>query len=183
MNTNKKIMSMGIILLISGILAAFFSFEPSRILQYIFVLTSFVVGIIGIIIGKSTKGTFVRSSYYTWIGSVLIGLSIALVIWATTLMAFVNVLGFFLLILGIIEFVFVLQIFNYVSPIPWVVVAIKLALSTIGAVGAAWILTMAQIDVYTALLFLGVQFVLIGLSLILISRQAKSQIHQSLINQ
>lgn len=169
MNTNNKILSMGIILLIAGVIAALISFEPSRILQYIFIATSLTVGIIGVLIGKNTKSAFVPSTYYSGIGFSLIALSITLIIWATTVSALINVLGFFLLMLAFIEFVFALQILNYETPIPWKVVGLKLTLSATTAVGATSILTIAGYDVYFALLFLGALFVLIGLTFITMS--------------
>ena len=146
------------------------SISPSMILQYVFVVSSLAVGIVGLLIGKHTKGSFIRSTYYSWIGFVLIALSIAIVIWATSLIAFINVLGFFLIILGVIEFVFAWQILTYDTPIPWKVVSLKLTVSGLTSVGAAWILTMAGFNVYSALLFLGVLFVVAGLSFIQISR-------------
>lgn len=161
---------MGIILLIAGIAAASMSFTPSLILQYIFVVSSLAVGIIGILIGKNKDGSLMRSTYYSWIGFVLIGLSIALVIWGTSAIALINVLGFFLLILGMVEFVFVLQILNYESNIPWKVVGLKLTLSATTAIGAASILTMAGFNGYMALLFMGLLFVTVGLTLIQVSR-------------
>jgi hypothetical protein len=170
MKTNKKILLMGIILLIAGITAASLSFSPSMTLQYIFVLSSLAVGVLGLLIGNETKGTFMRSAYYSWIGFVLIGMSIALVIWGTSLIALVNVLGLFLLILGMIEFVFVLQILNVETSIPWKVVGFKLSLSAIIAIGAASILTMTGFNGFMALLFLGLLFVTVGLTVIQISR-------------
>jgi hypothetical protein len=164
---------MGIILLIAGIAAASLSFSPSVILQYVFVLTSLAVGIIGILIGKDTKASFMRSTYYSGIGFVLIGLSIAVVIWGTSLMGLINVLGFFLLLLGMIEFVFALQILNYQTHIPWKIVGLKLTLSATAGIGAASILTMAGFDGYMALLFLGLLFITVSLTFIQISRLTK----------
>src|SRR5688572_11960498 len=106
-------------------------------------------------------------------GFVLIALSIALVIWATSLIALVNVLGFFLLLLGFLEFVFILQILNYQTPIPWKVIGLKLTLSATTSIGAASILTIAGFNGYMALLFLGVLFVTVGLTFIQISRLTK----------
>jgi hypothetical protein len=174
MNTNKKLLAIGIILLIAGITAASLSFSPSMILQYVFVVSSLAVGILGLLIGKNTKGEFMRSTYYSWIGFVLIGLSIAVVIWGTGAIALVNVLGFFLLLLGMIEFVFALQILNYQSPIPWKVVGLKLTLSATTAIGAASTLTLAGFDGYMALLFLGLLFVTVGLTIIQISRLTRN---------
>jgi hypothetical protein len=170
MNTNNKILLMGIILLIAGIAAASISFFPSIILQYIFVASSLAVGILGILIGRDTKGTFIRSHYYSWIGFVLVGMSLALVIWGTTLIALINVIGLFLLILGMIEFVFALQILIYEARIPWKVVGLKLTISATAAIGAASILTVAGFNGYMALLFLGLLFVTVGLALIQIAR-------------
>ena len=161
---------MGVILLLAGVTAALISFAPSKILQYLFVLMSLTVGILGIALGKSTKGVLMRSTYYSWTGFVMIGLSVALVIWASSLTALINVLGFFLLIIGFIEFVFALQILNYHTPIPWKVVGLKLTLSATSAIGAASILTIAGFDGYMALLVLGLLFVTIGLTFIQISR-------------
>lgn len=157
---------MGIGILVSGVLAALISFEPSRILQYIFMSTAFAVGILGILIGRDPKEKFVRSLYYSWIGFILVGLSVVVVIWGTTLIALVNVLGFFLLLLGMVEFVFALQILNYQSPVPWKIVGLKLTLSATTAIGAASILTIAGFNMYTALLFIGVLFITVGLTFI-----------------
>lgn len=164
---------MGIIILIAGITAALISFSPSRTLQYVFVLTSLVVGVLGVLIGTNTKKSFIRPTYYSSVGLVLIGLSVALVIWATSLIVLVNLLGFFLLLLGFIEFAFALQILNSRRPIPWNIVGVKLTLSATTAIGAATILTMAGFNGYMALLFLGLLFVTIGLTIIQISRLSK----------
>lgn len=161
---------MGVILLIAGIAAASMSFTPSLVLQYIFVASSMAVGIIGLILGKNKDGSLMRSTYYSWIGFILIGLSIALVIWGTSAIALINVLGFFLLILGMVEFVFVLQILNYESNIPWKIVGLKLTLSATTSIGAASILTIAGFDGYMALLFMGLLFVTVGLTFIQVSR-------------
>jgi len=161
---------MGVILLIAGIAAASMSFTPSLVLQYIFVASSLAVGIIGLLLGKNKDGSLMRSTYYSWIGLILIGLSIALMIWGTSAIALINVLGFFLLILGMVEFVFVLQILNYESNIPWKIVGLKLTLSATTSIGAASILTIAGFDGYMALLFMGLLFVTVGLTLIQVSR-------------
>jgi hypothetical protein len=86
------------------------------------------------------------------------------------LTAFINIVGFFLLLAGIIEFVFVQQLFNSESPLPWSLLGLKLIISTVAATGAAWILTMSRINVHIALLFLGVLFAIIGLIFVQIYR-------------
>ncbi len=166
---------MGIILLIAGISAALLSFSPSPVLQYIFVFASLAVGVLGILIGRETRGSYVRSTYYSWVGYLLIGLSIALLIWAGSAIALINVMGFSLLLLGVIEFVFALQILNYEARIPWKVVGLKLAVSAVTAVGAASMLTIAGLDGYMALLFLGLMYVTVGLTFIAISRLTKDR--------
>jgi hypothetical protein len=173
MNTNKKKLAIGILLLISGIMAALTSRQPSVILQYTFAGTSLIAGVLGVLIGRETKGGFVRSAYYSWIGFIMIGLSIALGIWATNALAFIYVLGFFLLILGVIEFVFVLQILSYETNIPWKILGLKLSLAALTATGATWIMTTAEYNVYSALLFLGVLFILAGFSNIKVGRLDK----------
>ena len=164
---------MGIIVLIAGISAALMSFVPSRILQYVFVVASLVVGALGVMIGKNTKRSPVRSNYYSSLGFVLIGLSVAVVIWATSLMVLMNVIGLFLLALAFIEFAMALQILIGHIPIPWNVVGIKLTLSATAAIGAATILTIAGFHGYMALLVLGLLFVTIGLTIIQVSRLRK----------
>ena len=173
MNKNKKLLTLGILLLISGIIAALISSEPSGILQYTFAGTTFTAGVLGVLIGREKKGGFVRSAYYSWIGFIMIGLSISLGIWATSVIAFINVLGFFLLILGIVEFVFVLQILSYETIIPWKILGLKLSLAALTATGATWIMTTAGYNVYSALLFLGVLFILAGSSFIKVGRLSK----------
>src|SRR5688572_30769368 len=119
MNVNRKILAIGALLLIAGITTAVMSFDPSQVLQYIFIGISVTIGVIAVAFGRQTKNNFVRSKYYLWIGFLLFALAISLSIWATTLVSFIMVLGFFLLVLGIIDFVFAQQIFNYQTPVPW----------------------------------------------------------------
>lgn len=173
MNTNKNVFIIGALLLFSGMMAALNGYEPSEILKHVFELTAFTVGILAITTGKNTKGNFVQSNYYRWIGVILIGLAVVLAIWATSVVAFINILGFFLLILGIVGFVFAWQILNYETPIPWKIFGVRLSISALTATGAAWIVTMAGFRVYTALLAIGILFVLTGLGFIYISRLTK----------
>lgn len=166
MKKNTMILSMGILLTLLGIAAALLSFEPSKLFQYIFVIAAMGVGGIGILISRSKENKLMPSSYYAWIGFILVALSVVLVTWGTSLVTLAYVLGFFMIVLGIVEFIFVLQILNYHSPIPWNVVGIKLMVSATSAVGAAWILTMAGFDMYTALLFIGILFITVGMTVI-----------------
>ena len=170
MNTSTKIFLMGVILLIAGITAASLSFSPSMILQYVFVGSSLTVGILGLLIGKQTKPVFIRPTYYAWIGFALIAMSVAVVLWGTSMIALVSVLGLFFLLVGMIEFGFALQILNHETSIPWKTVGLKLTLSAMTAIGAASILTTAGFNGYMALLFVGLLFVAVGLGIILISR-------------
>lgn len=174
MNIKKRILLIGILFLIAGGAIMAGSYEPTRILQYVLVTVTAVAGMTAVVIGRKAKDGFVRSAYYTWIGFILITLAISLGIWATSLMAFINILGFFVMTLGIIEFVFAQQILTIENPIPWKVLAIKLALSIITATGAVWVLTMAEINVHTALLFMGVLLALVGLTFTQLSRLSKS---------
>jgi len=173
MNNNRKILALGAIFLLSGIITAWLSYDPSRILQYLFIAASLGGGALAFRIGWKKKESFVQSRYYTWIGTILILGAISLGIWATTLLAFVNVVGLFLLVLGIGEFVFVQQIFSKESPFPWKILALKITLSAITATGAAWILTMSRIDVNVALFFVGVLTSLVGLNFMHVGRLTK----------
>ena len=160
-------------MLIVGITTAVMSFDPSQVLQYIFIGLSVTIGVIAVSIGLEAKNNFVRSRYYLWLGFILFALAISLSIWATTLVAFVIVLGFFLLVLGIVEFDFAQQIFNY-QPVSWSLLGVKLVIATVTATGAAWILTMVRIDANISLLFLGILFFVVGLAFIQLSRITKT---------
>jgi hypothetical protein len=173
MKTNKKILAIGTLLLITGIFTAILSFEPSRLLQYIFIGVSLVIGGLAITVGRQSRNNFARSKYYSWVGFILFGLAISLGVWATTLSGLISVLGFFLILLGIIEFVFAQQILVIETPTPWGLVGLKLVISTITAIGATWILTMAGVSANVALLFMGVLFALLGLAFVKLSRIAK----------
>lgn len=173
MDIDKKLLAVGVLLLITGIITAVLSYNPSRVLQYVFIAGSLGVGVFALLIARQAKKSFVRSQYYTWIGITSIAMAMSVGIWATTLGAFIDVIGFFLLVLGIIEFVFVLQILSYETPTRWKVLALKLGIAGIAAIGAAWILTMAEIDVNPALLFSGALLVLVGLGFIQLSRMRK----------
>ena len=169
MDTNKKIITGGILFLVSGLITAIISVEPSAMLQYIFVITTLTTGILGVMVGRETAGKFMRSTYYSWTGIILILLAIAIGIWATSAVAFIYVMGFFLLILGVVEFVFTIQILTYETPVPWKLVGLKLTIASMTAVGATWIMTMAGGSVHTALFFLGMLFMLVGVSFMRVS--------------
>jgi hypothetical protein len=170
MKTKIKISISGILLVAVGIFTSLVSQFPSQMLQFIFISLSVIVGVLGLSISRETRKTFVQSKYYAWIGFILVLLAISLAIWGTSLMAFTSVVGFFLLVLGIIEFVFAEQILTSEKVIPWKLVGIKLIVSAISAIGSVWILTMANINPTIALLFLGLLLTLVGLAFIQISR-------------
>ena len=170
MDIKKKILANGVLLLIAGIIAVVMSFDPSPALQYIFIGVSMTMGVIAFSIGRQAKNNFVRSTYYRWIGFILFGLAISLSVWATTLAALIIVVGFFLLVLGIVEFVFADQIFHYLTPVSWSLLGVKLVIATVTTTGAAWILAMARIDPNISLLCLGVLFFVVGLSFIQLGR-------------
>ena len=112
MNVSWKVLALGALMAIAGIITALISFDPSQLLQYIFMGVSVTMGVLAASISRQAKDNFLRSKYYLWIGFVLFALAISLGIWATSLVAFIIVLGFFLLVLGIIEFDFAQQIFR-----------------------------------------------------------------------
>lgn len=173
MNIGKKSLAIGALIVTTGIITAGMAYAPSKTLQYIFIVSSSTVGVIALLIGRQTKKSFVRSKYFTWIGFTSVVMAISVGIWATTLGEFINVVGFFLLALGIIEFVFVMQIISFETPLPWKRLALKLVITIVTTVGAAWTLTMAGIDVNVALFFSGGFLVLVGLSFIQLSRMKR----------
>ena len=173
MKTNMKILAIGALLLIAGLITTTMSYEPSQALQYVFIVMAGAVGVLGVAIGRQVKENFVRSKYYTFMGMILVAFAVSLGIWATTVTAFISVVGFFLILLGIVEFVFAQQIFVYQEPIPWAIAGVKLLISVVSATGGAWILTMADKNMNVALLFLGVLFVIIGFAFTQLSRMTK----------
>lgn len=174
MNTKKKVLSIGVLLLAGGVITSLVSHDPTKLLRYMFVAITAVVGVLALMVGHDAKRDFVRSKYYTWIGLILILLTLSLGFWATTLPHFISILGFFLILLGILEFVFAQQLLVYEEPLPWAVVGIKLFVSTVSAVGGAWILTMADRNVNVAILFLGVLFVFVGLAFVQLGRMVNT---------
>jgi len=44
------------------------SYDPSRILQYIFIVSSLGIGVFALLTGKEEKASFVRSTYNSFIG-------------------------------------------------------------------------------------------------------------------
>ena len=170
MKTQKKVLSLGSLLIMAGAITVVMSPSPSQLLQYIFIGISIAMGAVSIAIGQQTKRTLMRSYYYKSVGIILMVLAVALGIWATTLLAFVSVLGFFVLLLGILEFVFAQQILTTEKIIPWKLVGIKLVISTMAATGSVWVMTMVNFDAGVALLFLGLLFILVGLGFVYLSR-------------
>lgn len=173
MKTSRTILAIGALLLTGGITTAVISFDPSGILQYLFILLSVIISALGFRVWQQSKSPYPKSHYYLMLGFIVLALAISLSVWATTFTGFINVLGFFLILLGIMEFVFAQQILAYQTPIPWGLVGLKLVISTITATGATWILTMAGLSPNVALLFMGVLFALVGLAFMKESQMAR----------
>ena len=170
MDTRKKILLMGILLLISGVTAALINFELSAKLQYVFVAASLAIVGLGIMIGKTAKTPPVPSKYFWWIGFAVTGLSLLVLATAASALTAITILGFFLFILAFVEFGVALQILNNQRQIPWKVVGLKLTLSATAAIGGASLLKTAGLNVFFGLLFLGVLFILVGLAFIQMAR-------------
>jgi hypothetical protein len=170
MDTRKKILLMGILLLISGVTAALINFEVSAKLQYVFVAASLAIVGLGIMIGKTAKTPPVPSKYFWWIGFAVTGLSLLVLATAASALTAITILGFFLFILAFVEFGVALQILNNQRQIPWKVVGLKLTLSATAAIGGASLLKTAGLNVFFGLLFLGVLFILVGLAFIQMAR-------------
>jgi hypothetical protein len=172
MKTSRNILAIGTLLVAGGITTAVTSFDPSRILQYLFIGLSVTISALGFRVWQQSKSRYPKSSYYMMLGFIVLALAISVSIWATAFTGFINVLGFFLILLGIIEFVFARQILVYQTPTPWGLVGLKLVISTITATGATWILTMAGLSENMALLFMGVLFTIVGLAFMKVSQMA-----------
>lgn len=170
MDTRKKILLMGILLLISGVTAALINFEVSAKLQYVFVAASLAIVGLGIMIGKTAKTPPVPSKYFWWIGFAVTGLSLLVLATAASALTAITILGFFLFILAFVEFGVALQILNNQRQIPWKVVGLKLTLTATAAIGGASLLKTAGLNVFFGLLFLGVLFILVGLAFIQMAR-------------
>ena len=165
---------MGILLLISGVTAALINFDVSVIFQYVFVTASLAIVSLGIMIGKTVKAPPVPSKYFWWIGFAVIGLSLTLLSVGASTLTVVTIFGFFLLILGFIEFGVALQILNNQRLIPWKIVGLKLALSATASIGGASVLKTAGLNVFFGLLFLGVLFIIVGLAFIKMARSIRN---------
>ena len=176
MNTNKKILVMGILLLISGVTAALINFEVSTKLQYVFVAASLAIVSLGIMIGKTVKAPPVPSKYFWWIGFAVTGLSLAAVATAASTVTAITIFGFFLFILAFVEFGVALQILINQRQIPWKVVGLKLTLSSTAAIGGASLLKTAGLNVFFGLLFLGLLFIFVGLAIIQMARSTNKTV-------
>jgi hypothetical protein len=170
MKIQKKVFVIGLLFVTAGIFMALVSGNPSRALQYIMTAVSFLAGVCGLLIVRNRSENVMRSTYYLLVGVSLIGFSIVLALLGAQLMMFINLVGFFLLLMGIVEFVYILQILNYEKTVPWKVLLHKSLLSGASSIGSVWILTMAGIDVSVALLFLGVLLAFVGLNFLQLSR-------------
>jgi uncharacterized membrane protein HdeD (DUF308 family) len=160
----------GVLILISGIFIAIFSYNPSRAIQYVVVICSILGGILAILTARNSKGYEINLKYHWLVSIGLILYAIAIAFFANELSSFLQVTSYFLLLFGLVEFIFTFQVLNSRNRFGWNIMLYKLIAGAIAIIGSLLVLTTSLIDGNIALLFSGIIISLIGLSFVLVSK-------------
>jgi hypothetical protein len=171
-NINGNIVVTGILLLLSGIITATMAVEPAAVLRYMNAGILVSAGVFGLITGQESIAMNGQSKYYTGLGLIVISLAMSLGIFGTTAIAFISILGFFLLLLGTVSFAFAQQLL--VDRIASRTIAgVKFLVGTLMAIGGTWIITIPDTHTNIAFLVSGGLFALNGMALIHLGRMSR----------
>lgn len=130
-----------------------------------------IAGIFGFMIGRNKSIEKTPGQYYLIMGTGLFLYGLAIGIFASELHSFLNVTGFFLILLGVTELIFAIQTLNLKEKPRLGIMGVKIAAGIIAILGAFVILTMFQENAESALLFAGIITVLLGLNLAMTSKR------------
>lgn len=170
MNTKNNIIITGSLLLTAGALTSLMSHDFSPIVRYVHAGVLGSAGVFALITGQESKVMNGRSMYYSGHGLIVITLIMSLGIFGTTEAAFVSMLGFFQLLLGITGFAFAQQLLvDHESDAN--LAGVKFLVAGIMAIGGTWILTIPELYTDVAFIISGGLFVLTGLALIHLGRR------------
>lgn len=169
MNTKINITLTGSLLTVSGIITLLMHSESPLVLRYVQAVVLISAGVFSLITGQEYRALNGRSKYFTGFGLIIITLTISLGIFGTTAATFTSILGFFLVLTGIVGFAFAQQLLidreggNSVA-------GIKFLIGLLLTMGGGWILTIA--DTYTLIAFRvsGGLLVLTGLILVYLGK-------------
>jgi len=157
----------GLLILITGVIIAFLSYNPSRTIQYVVAAGMFLSAVFAFITSAKSKDSEIRLKYHELQGAGMLAYALAILIYASTFEKFITVTMAFLLYFGITEIIFGFQLLAYKRKTSMPVVVLRMITGVLTALGGVIILALAFSDKNTSLLVAGILIALSGINFIL----------------
>ncbi|KAA6439875.1 hypothetical protein FEM33_09890 [Dyadobacter flavalbus] len=169
MNAKTAPLLTGIFMIVSGVFIAIFSYQPSPTIKYVVAVSSFLGGALTLLATMKGRGAMISVTYSWLVGLGGIGYGLAVAFFTRNLNDFLEITGFSLLVLGLMEVTFTYQILNLKRKPVASIALYKIFTGLAMGIGAMWILIASTLNENVSLLFAGIVLSLAGLSFILVS--------------
>lgn len=166
MNRFQSQILYGALILVTGLIIALLSYNPSRTIQYGVAGGMLLASIFAFITASRSAGSEIPMRYNSLQGLGMLAYALAIFIYASTLERFIFVTMIFALYFGITEMIFGFQLMRYKTRISMAVIIFRMASGFILTIGAVLILTIAVLDKNASLLFTGLLIALSGINFI-----------------
>lgn len=163
----------GLLIVITGAIIAFLSYNPSRIIQYVVAAGLFLSAVFAFITAAKNKNAEIRLKYHALQGAGMFAYALAILIYASTFETFITITMAFLLYFGITEIIFGFQLMDYKRMISTPVIVLKMITGFLMAVGTVVILAVAFLDKNMSLLVEGILIALSGINFILFANATR----------
>ena len=163
----------GLLILLTGAIIAFLSYNPSRTIQYVVAVGVFISAVFAFITAAKNKNAEIRVKYHELQGAGMVAYALAILIYASTFEKFITITMAFLLYFGITEIIFGFQLMQYKRKISMPVITLRMITGVLMAVGAVVIFSIAFLDKNMSLLVAGILIALSGINFILFANATK----------
>ena len=163
----------GLLIVITGAIIAFLSYDPSRTIQYVVAAGMFLSAVFAFITAAKNKSREIRFIYHGLQGVGMLVYALAILISATTFEKFITITMVFLLYFGITEIIFGFQLMDHKRKIGMPLIVLRMFTGLLMAVGAVVILAIAILDKNMSLLVAGILIALSGLNFILFANTTR----------
>lgn len=163
----------GLLIVITGAIIAFLSYNPSRTIQYVVAAGLFLSAVFAFITAAKNKNAEIRLKYHELQGAGMFAYALAILIYASTFETFITITMAFLLYFGITEIIFGFQLMDYKRMISTSVIVLRMITGFLMAVGAVVILAVAFLDKNMSLLVAGILIALSGINFILFANATR----------
>jgi hypothetical protein len=166
-----------LLIVITGAIIAFLSYNSSRIIQYILAGGIFLSAIFAFITAAKNKSSEIPLKYHALQGAGMLVYAMSILTYASTFEKFVTITMAFLLYFGITEIIFGFQLMQYKRKISLSVIVLRMFTGLLMTVGAVAILAIAFSDKNMSLLVAGILIALGGINFILFAYATRNSLN------